>query len=134
MLFGVLPSSFVNRSAAVVLLTFGLGYVGWRIGLPEPATQLALYVAAMCVGISLRGTLAQDVALAMFLPLGWAMVAWLAGWVTDVEAWNAAFWLTLMQVAAVPFGNDWRAIGANIRKVACGFPADRMEMTLEPAR
>lgn len=134
MLFGVLPSSFVNRSAAVVLITFGLGYVGWRIGLPEPHTQLALYVGALAVGVWFRASLAQDVALAMFLPLAAAMVAWLAGYVTDIEAWNAAFWLTLMQIAAVPFGNDWRAISVFVRKVARGLPVNRMEMSLEPAR
>jgi len=134
MLFGVLPSSFVNRSAAVVLITFGLGYVGWRIGLPEPQTQLALYVGALAVGVWFRASLAQDVALAMFLPLAAAMVAWLAGYVTDLEAWNAAFWLTLMQIAAVPFGNDWGSIGVFVRKVARGLPANRMEMSLEPVR
>ena len=134
MLFGVLPSSFVNRSAAVVLFAFLLGYLAWRLGLPEPETQLAIYVGAIGIGIGFRGSLAHDVALAMFLPLAVAMIAWLMGWMTDVEAWNSAFWLTLMQIVAVPFGNDWGAIGMFVRKVARGLPANRMEMSLEPAR
>lgn len=134
MLFCVLPSSFVNRSAAVVLLAFLLGYLGWKAGLPEPQTQLALYAGAFVIGFLKRPTLAQDVALAMFLPLAGTTVAWLVGWLSDVEAWDAALWLTLMQIAAVPFGNDWRAIGVFVRKVARELPANRMEMTLEPAR
>lgn len=133
MLLVVLPSSLFNRAAAVTVGVFALGYLAWRFGLPEPQAQLGLYAAGLCAGASLSRGLGQHVAIAMFTPLAATMVFWLLGGLTDVEAWNVALWLTVMQIAAVPFGNDWSAIRASLRKAVRGA-AGRMEMMLEPAR
>lgn len=134
MLFVVVPSAFVNRAAVVTLFVFMLGYLGWRLHMPEPETQLWLYAMGLGAGFFTSRGMAQQVATAMFLPLGGTMVAWIYGGLTNVEAWNAALWLTLMQIVAVPFGNDWTAIGAFIRKATRATPTGRMEMTLGPAR
>jgi hypothetical protein len=104
------PSLLVNRVAAVIvsqrIVTQYLWYRGW----PEPPTQGIVFAAALIVALAVSGHNSGRLVTALFfLPMS---VAALCQFIDPIFGWWAVFWLAVLQVLALPFGNDWAAVRA----------------------
>ncbi len=101
---------FRNRVAALVFAVWTFGQCAYLIGMPEPQTQLVLYVVALVLGMRISTSAACTVAAFLFAPLAFACLAELRHWMTPAEAWWSIYWIAITQALALPFCPDWHSI------------------------
>jgi hypothetical protein len=110
-----MAAAFRNVVALVVFATWAVGQTAYLIGMPEPETQFALYIAALGLGVRYARSTACTFAAVMFFPLAIVCLSNIVGWMGDYIAWWTIFWMAMTQVLALPFCHDWRAIWRRMR-------------------
>lgn len=130
MLFIVLPSMAINRLAIVVAACWIPGALALRLGVPAAPVDMAVDIVAVGIGAALarqnianvsRGAysvcaVADCIVVAAFV--GTAGIGFAEG-VESLHpyyAWWALFWVSLIQVVAIPFGNDWGRMMSGLRQ------------------
>lgn len=102
------PASLFSRCAGVLAATWAVGQLAYIVGMPEPQTQVVLYLLACGATFNSARTLSCKVIAALYVPLA-TLSAVTA--MDPLAIWWGIFWLAMLQVVLVPFTVDWREAG-----------------------
>lgn len=91
--------------ASIVFGAWAIGQSLWLLGLPEPQTQLVIYLAALMLGLRYCPHGVCTFAAVLFFPLALVSLSDWLGWMTPAEAWWSIYWIALTQAMSLPFTN-----------------------------
>lgn len=99
-----------SRVAAIVLGAWVIGQFTYLGGLPEPQTQLAIYLVAFVAAWKFHRSGVGVFAAVLFVPLALVSACDWLHWMKPNEAWWSVYWIALTQVMSLPFTIDWKAV------------------------
>lgn len=104
------PASMFSRCAGILAVAWAVGQIAYVIGLPEPLSQVVIYIIAGLLTLKHRREFPCLIVAAFYLPLAIMSAA------THVDPdliWWGIFWTAMAQVLVVPFTVHW----AEVREV-----------------
>lgn len=108
------PASFFSRIAAVLVAVRLLSQIAWNMGMPEPQTQVLIYIIAACAALRWAETFPCRLIAVLFAPLA---VAAAASGVPGqaVGSYWTIYAIAVVQVLLVPLCIDWRMVREGIQ-------------------
>jgi hypothetical protein len=101
-----------NALARVIVVTWGMGEIAYRLGVPELQVNLVQHLAGLIVGARYLRTTACAMAYVIFASLFVVDAFRLIGPGLGEFGWWTVLSLALLQLAFLPFGIEWKQVQA----------------------
>lgn len=101
-----------NALARVIVVTWGMGEIAYRLGVPELQVNLVQHLAGLLIGVRYLRTFSCVAAYVLFGSLVVVDCIRIMSPEFGAIGWWTVLLLALLQLLVLPFGIEWRQVAA----------------------